>query len=332
MNPKKFSVGIFATEGARDAIALARVAEEAGYDGAWVGDSHMIWNEVYVLLGAIAAQTSRIRIGPGVTHIAAREPSVTASAMATLADLSGGRAVLGIGVGDSGVRNIGREPVSVSALDEAIVTIKALWRGETIDLGGKQARLVNVPSQNIPVYLAVSSSEKTIELASRIGDGVVLAGPPENVPRAVEILRRHEQRAGRKPDEVKVLKWIGCSLSHNSKEAKEAVKPMVARTVMTAFKKAIRNGETLDEEDQKDFLKLRESYDFYQHMGAGHSALVPDRWVTRFALAGDPEEVLNQVQGFQDMVDEIAIVPFGRNRKATIQMFAEHIKPVFQSA
>ena len=79
----KFGVGIYGTDNAREALALARRAEALGYDRFWIGDSHMIWRELYVLAGAIAVATNRIAIGPGVTHLAGRHITVTASAMAT---------------------------------------------------------------------------------------------------------------------------------------------------------------------------------------------------------------------------------------------------------
>jgi len=90
----KFGVGIYGTDNASEAVALARSAEELGYDRFWIGDSHMIWRELYVLAGAIAMVTKRIAIGPGVTHLAGRHITVTASAMATLHELTGGRALI----------------------------------------------------------------------------------------------------------------------------------------------------------------------------------------------------------------------------------------------
>ena len=92
MSKVKFGVGLFATENAREGLRLAQLADDLGYDRFWVGDSHMIWREPYVLMGAMAATTKRIAIGPGVTHPLVRHITVTASAMATLNELAPGRA------------------------------------------------------------------------------------------------------------------------------------------------------------------------------------------------------------------------------------------------
>src|SRR3990167_6673796 len=93
-----FNAVLFPTEPARETLRLAKLAEELGYEGVWVGDSHIIWREMYTLMGAIAAQTSRVFLGSGVTHPRVRHLSVTASAMATLAELAPDRIRLGIGI------------------------------------------------------------------------------------------------------------------------------------------------------------------------------------------------------------------------------------------
>jgi len=83
----RFGVGIFPMYHAEQTIGLAKLGEDLGYDSLWVGDSHLIWREVGILLGAIAKQTARVRIGTGVTHIGVRHVTVTASSIATLAEL-----------------------------------------------------------------------------------------------------------------------------------------------------------------------------------------------------------------------------------------------------
>ena len=110
----KFGVGLYGTDSAQEAVQLARTAEALGYDRFWIGDSHMIWRELYVLAGAIAMMTNKIAIGPGVTHPAVRHLTVTASAMATLHELTQGRVFLGFGVGASGPANVGIKPVSAT--------------------------------------------------------------------------------------------------------------------------------------------------------------------------------------------------------------------------
>src|SRR5262245_27778689 len=103
----KFGVGIYPIGPAADSIRLARLANEVGFDFLWLADTHMIWREMYVLLGAMAVTTSRIAMGPGITHPFVRHQSVIASAMTTWAELIPGRVHLGMGIGASGPANVG---------------------------------------------------------------------------------------------------------------------------------------------------------------------------------------------------------------------------------
>ena len=89
-------------------IALTKQAEAAGFDYAWLFDSHVLWRDPYPLLTLMAQATTRLRLGTCVTNPATREPSVTASLLATLNELSGGRMDLGIGRGDSARRVLGK--------------------------------------------------------------------------------------------------------------------------------------------------------------------------------------------------------------------------------
>src|SRR5574341_331764 len=136
MKSIKFGVALYGTDNAREAVELARAAEEFGYQRFWIGDSHMIWRELYVLAGAIAMATKKIAIGPGVTHPAVRHLTVTASAMATLNELTEGRAFLGFGVGATGPGNIGVKPHSVPELAEDLILLRKLLAGETVKISG----------------------------------------------------------------------------------------------------------------------------------------------------------------------------------------------------
>src|SRR5438309_5822987 len=112
-------------------IALTRQAEAAGFGYGWLFDSHVLWREPYPLLTLMAQATDRIRLGTCVTNPGTREPSVTASALATIDELSDGRMVLGIGRGDSARRVLGKPPTTMATLEEAIRVIRALVAGKT---------------------------------------------------------------------------------------------------------------------------------------------------------------------------------------------------------
>ncbi|MEA2632635.1 MAG: hypothetical protein QOE66_2854, partial [Chloroflexota bacterium] len=135
-------------------VALARRAEDAGFDYGWIFDSHVIWRDPYPLLTLMAQATTRLRLGTCVTNPASREPSVTASTLAVLDELSGGRMDLGIGRGDSAVRVLGKSPTTLATLEEAIVVIKALVEGRTIEYEGAELQLPWAGGWALPVWVA----------------------------------------------------------------------------------------------------------------------------------------------------------------------------------
>src|SRR5712691_2515431 len=109
-------------------VSLTRLAESAGFSHGWLFDSHVLWKEPYVLLALMAQNTTRLRLGTCVTNPATREPTVTASVLAVLQELSGGRMDLGIGRGDSARRVLGKPPTDLAHLEQAATVIRELCR------------------------------------------------------------------------------------------------------------------------------------------------------------------------------------------------------------
>src|ERR1700716_1866049 len=130
MTPVRFGIGFAPHVPAPRVIDTARLAEQLGFDVFWITDSHLAAREAMTLLGALAVSTERIQLGPGVSHLAGRHPSVIASAMATLDELAPGRIRLGIGVGDSGPLNLGVPRTSLRDLESAVVAIRQLMQGQ----------------------------------------------------------------------------------------------------------------------------------------------------------------------------------------------------------
>ena len=122
-------------------LALTRQAEAAGFDYGWLFDSHVLWRDPYPLLTLMAGATTRLRLGTCVTNPGTREPSVTASSLATLDEISGGRMDLGIGRGDSARRVLGKPPITMAHTEEAIRVIRALVAGEPVAVRGHGARV-----------------------------------------------------------------------------------------------------------------------------------------------------------------------------------------------
>ena len=113
-----FHVGNLPNQSVHHALEMGRRSEELGYDGMWVADSHSVMRDAYAILAVLATQTESLQLATGVTHTVTRHPAVLANSWATLQELSHGRAICGIGVGESAVHNLGLKPERLAVFDQ----------------------------------------------------------------------------------------------------------------------------------------------------------------------------------------------------------------------
>jgi 5,10-methylenetetrahydromethanopterin reductase len=324
MRKVKFGVGLYGTDNARDCVEMARVAEKFDYQRFWIGDSHMIWRELYVLAGAIAMATEKIAIGPGVTHPAVRHLTVTASAMATLNELTRGRAFLGFGVGATGPGNIGMKPHTVPELAEDIVLLKKLLAGESVKISGVDVRCL-FPSPGVPIYIGTRAPQG-MKITCRLADGFVYTGETVTLAPLIKTIRDYTEQAGRATGDVEFIYRMPCAIHTDGTLAREQVKGIVARAAFTHLGRLHDRGALHDETDRRALEHLRQHYDTYHHMGPEHNHLVRDEWVDRFALAGTADEVRAKVRKFIAAgIDELTIVPSGESKQALLQVFAREV-------
>ena len=173
MSVFEFGVGLFPTEPLPKMIHLAKLSEELGFSHVWVGDSHLIWREAYVNMAAVALNTSKVKIGTGVTNPLTRHPSVVASAYATLEEYSPGRMIVGIGLGDSSVETMGMKPAKLSYFEKTMQEMRDLFAGKEVQLDTGKIHLLHPCKGKVPIYIA-ASGPKMLELSGRIADGIIV--------------------------------------------------------------------------------------------------------------------------------------------------------------
>lgn len=190
-------------------IRMARLADELGFDLVGIADTPGNAMDPWVAMTLAAAHTTRARVAMCVTNVVTREPAVTAAAAASVDLVSGGRAVLGVGAGHSGVLNVGSPVAETAALGEALPFVRALLRGEAATRRGKTVRLPWV-RRPVPVYLA-ASGPRALALAGRAADGAFVnyGLQAELVARAEALIRAGAAEAERRADEVEVWQ-IAC--------------------------------------------------------------------------------------------------------------------------
>lgn len=295
----EISLGIYPNETPADIIASAELADRMGFSTFWVLDSHLLFHEVYTLLGALAVSTTSIRLGTAVTNPLTRHPTVTAAAFSTLAELSGGRASLGISVGDSALKSMNLAPATMSVLADTVALCRTLLAGDPASFAeGKTAQLRHV-GPGVPIYVA-ATGPKMLQLAGRIADGVILMNgiAPELIREAVAIVREGERTADRQEGSVKIAVWAACHPS------RDAVKFNVARAILRNIP-----GET-DDRTRQVAESVKRAYDFRQHGSAeaDFARLIPDDIVTRFAFSGGYAEIARQVAALEPCgVDEVVL-------------------------
>ena len=189
----------------RRMIELFQLAERLGFEYAWTYDSHVLWQESTPTLALAAAATERIKLGHMVTNPGTREPTVLASAYATLHDISDGRMVMAIGRGDSARRYINQKPVKVARFEEALRMIKPFMNGEKVQWNDTEIELAWVRPELPPIEMYVAGyGPRALAVAGRIGDGeVIKLADPEIIQWIMGTARQAAEEAGRDPDALK---------------------------------------------------------------------------------------------------------------------------------
>src|SRR5213595_3298072 len=178
-----------------------QLAEGQGFEYAWTYDSHILWQDSYATLVLAADRTERIKLGHFVTNPGIRDPTITASWYATLHDISNGRAVMGIGRGDSSRRVVGLKPVKVDEFERRLAMIKDLMNGREVEWNGKELKLEWVRDElpDIPMHVA-GYGPRALGVAGRVGDGVIIQlADPQIIQWIMETARKAAEEAGRAP-------------------------------------------------------------------------------------------------------------------------------------
>jgi 5,10-methylenetetrahydromethanopterin reductase len=320
----RVGVWLLADQPADVTAARARLAESVGLDFVGVTDGQMIWRDVWVSLAAVALATERVRLGPWVTNPLTRHPTVTASALCTLDELSGGRAFLGIGAGDDSVKTINEKPATHEDLLARVELIKRLSAGERVEAEPTDLTLATARPSCPTVYWA-ASAPRSFNFGARCGDGVIDTGwlVPKMLEDAIRWIDEGADAAGRPRDSIARIFNSGVSINDDGAEARRAAKTYAAKGLMWKRSAGVPGWS---EERRKHLIS---NYDYSQHLATGQRAidLVPDELITKKAVAGTPNEVVELLEmviraGYTDL----ALLPLG-NVEQTIRALGDTIVP-----
>jgi probable F420-dependent oxidoreductase len=284
---------------ARRVIERMRTAEDGGFGYGWTFDSHVLWQEPFVIYPRILDATSSMIVGPMVTNPGTRDWSVTASLFATLNDMYGNRTVCGIGRGDSSRRVIGQPPNSLATLSEAMRVIKDLAEGREVTHHGVAIRIPWVRDGKLEIWMA-AYGPKALRLVGQQADGFILQTADPDIARwTIGAVREAASDAGRDPADITMCvaapAYVGTDVPHQRDQLRwfggmvgNHVADLVARYGTSG---AVPVALT-------DYIKGRQGYDYAHHGRAGNPStdFVPDEIVDRFCLLGPAPAHVDRLQ------------------------------------
>ena len=331
----EFGVVLQTTPPAARVIDLARRAEAYGFTHVWAFDSHILWEEPYVIFSQILAETRKVVVGTMVTNPATRDWTVTASLYATLNEMYGNRTVCGIGRGDSAVRVTNGAPTTLATLREAVHVIRELANGRSVDYKGLQLRFPWSTGSTLQVWVA-AYGPKALALAGQVADGFILQLADLSIAEwTIGAVRDAAAAVGRDPADITICVAAPAYVTDGTEEGlahgREQCRwfgGMVGNHVADLVARYGDSGAV--PQALTDYIKGREGYDYNEHGLAGnpHTQFVPDDIVDRFCIVGPVSTHIERMTALKALgVDQFSIYLQHDDKDHTLQMYGEKVMP-----
>ena len=327
MDTAAFHVGILPNRPVTEIAEVAAEADRLGFGGIWVADSQSIFRDAFQALAVCATRTSRVQLATGVTNPVTRHLAVVASAIATLNELSGGRAVLGIGVGESAVRTIGLQPARLAELEAATYALRALLAGEPAQVNGHELRQ-GWSGGTVPIVYA-ASGPRALRLAGRIADGVLfqVGADPGLVRYGLESIGAGVREAGRADTDVRRILRLACVVDADRERARGQARGYVAAAAGTVHWAV--PPERMPPGLYDDLTRMKERYDYAKHASgdAEHAALITDLVIDTMGIAGTPDDAVPRFRELAALGVDAFCITTG-DPLQTMRVLAEHVIPL----
>jgi probable F420-dependent oxidoreductase len=319
---------------ARAVVDRMREAEELGFGYGWTFDSHVLWQEPFVIYSQILAATSALTVGPMVTNPLTRDWSVTASTFATLNDMFGNRTVCGIGRGDSARRVIGQPPASLATLGQAITVIRDLAEGRPAQLHGTTVQIPWVRDGRLEIWMA-GYGPKALAMAGAQADGFILqTADPEIARWTIGAVREAARAAGRDPADVTVCVAAPAYVGENIEHQRDQLRwfgGMVGNHVVDLVERYGADGTV--PRVLTDYIQGRHGYNYAHHGKPGnpYTDFVPDEIVDRFCLTGPESAHAERLAELAEIgADQFAIYLMHDQPEKTIAAYGATIIPALR--
>lgn len=243
-----------------------RTVEDCGFDVIGLTDSPALYPETYVTGAIVAQNTTRVRFGPRVTNPLTRHPVVSASAIAALDTLSDGRAMFGIGAGDSAAHTAGARPAPVRVTEEYLLAVQGLLRGDEVSYRGATLQMFTEP-RRVPIYVA-AAGPKMLRMAAWVADGIIIGSGI--LPEVIEdnTIRTGAAQVGRSLEDLDLWWLCGARIADSRAQAEEAMLSLSAALV-NAHGQITLSGTLIPDDLMADAQYLIDHYDFNAHVKHG---------------------------------------------------------------
>ena len=312
-------------------VDLARRAETLGFSHVWTFDSHLLWEEPFVIYSQILAETRKVIVWPMVTNPSTRDWTVTASLFATLNEMYGNRTVCGIGRGDSAVRVTNGAPASLATLRESIHVIRELANGRDVDYKGSRLRFPWGADSRLEVWVA-AYGPRALALAGEVGDGYILQLADPHIARwTIDAVKAAAERAGRDPDALRFCVAAPAYVGDDVAYQRDQVRWFGGMVGNHVAELVTRYGDGADlPVALTDYVKQRTGYDYNEHGRAGnaHTAFVPDEVIDRFCILGPVEHHVERIEELRSLgVTDFAVYLQHDAKDDTLEAYGERIIP-----
>ncbi|MEM7286830.1 MAG: TIGR03842 family LLM class F420-dependent oxidoreductase [Actinomycetota bacterium] len=313
-------------------VDLATQAENLGFSYGWTFDSHVLWQEPFVIYSQMLSATKRMVVGPMVTNPGTRDWTVTASHFATLNDMFGDRTICGIGRGDSAMRVIGYKPCNLATLSESMKVIKDLAEGRETTYNGTQQHFPWARGSELKMLMA-AYGPKALHLCGSETDGFILQlADPAIAEWTIAAVRRAAEEAGRDPDSLYIVvaapAYVGGDIEHQRDQCRW-FGGMVGNHVADLVARYGDQGAGVPQA-LTDYIKGREGYDYSGHGKAGHdhTDFVPDEIIDRFCILGDEAAHIERLQELEALgVDQFSIYLMHDQKDETLNAYGQRVIP-----
>ena len=312
-------------------VELARLAETHGFSHVWTFDSHLLWQEPFVIYSAILAATRKVMVGPMVTNPATRDWTVIASLFATLNEMYGNRTICGIGRGDSAVRTLHGRPSNLATLRESVHVIRELANDRAVEVNGAKVQFPWSRGSTLDVWVA-AYGPLALKLTGEVGDGFILQrADPDIAAWTIKVVRDAAEQAGRDPDAVQFCVAAPMYIGEDRRHMREQCRwfgGMVGNHVADIV--ARYGADSSVPKALTDYVAGRQGYDYNEHGRAGntHASFVPDEIVERFCILGGADEHVERLEALRELgVTQFAGYLQHDNKEETMRVYGEHVIP-----